>query len=76
MQLIADRFMVDADGRAFDLATGARVMLTIGSAGGVSEQRNWTDDCTTRRGLRHRAKAPLVDFGLTGECSRFEVCRP
>jgi len=73
MELIADRFAVHEDTRAFDLATGARVRLIVGSAGGVSEQRRWTDTCTARRELRHRARAVLVDFGLVGECSRFEV---
>ena len=73
MQLVADRFAVDDDGCAFDLATGARVTLTIGSAGGVSEQLRWTGQCTSRRALWHHARAPLVDFGLCGESSRFEA---
>ncbi len=73
MQLVADRFAVHEDGRAFDLATGARVTLIVGSAGGVSEQLRWTERCSSRRALCHRAMAPLVDFGLTGESSRFEA---
>ena len=73
MQLAADRFAVDEDGRAFDLATGARVSLKIGSAGGVSEQLRWTEHCDSLRGLHHRATASLVDFGLLGEASRFEA---
>ena len=75
MQLVADRFAVHEDGRAFDLATGARVTLIIGSAGGVSEQLRWTARCDTLRALHHRAIAPLVDFGLVGESSRFEAWR-
>src|SRR5437763_979575 len=43
MKLIADRFVAHEHGHAFDLATGARVMLTVGSAGGVSEQLRWSD---------------------------------
>ncbi len=73
MQLVADRFAVNDDGRAFDLATGTRVTLRLGSAGGVSDQMRWTEQCTARRALYHRAIARLVDFGLTGECSRFEA---
>ena len=73
MQLVADRFAVLEDGRAFDLSTGARVTLVISSAGGVSEQLRWSECCSSRRALRHRAMAPLVDFGLTGESSRFEA---
>src|SRR4029079_14297476 len=69
MELIADRFAAHDDTRAFDLATGARVRLIVGSAGGVSEQLRWTDVCTARRALHHRTRATLVDFGLVGECS-------
>ena len=73
MQLVADRLAVHADGRAIDLATGARVTLITGRAGGVSEQRQWTERCTELRSLRHCATAPLVDFGLIGESFRFEA---
>ena len=73
MQLMADRFAVHEDGRAFDLATGARVTLIAGSAGGVSDQLRWTERCASLQGRRHHAQAPLVDIGLVGECSRFEV---
>ena len=73
MKLVADRFAVHEDGRAFDLATGARVTLISGSAGGVSEQLRWTERCGVLRALRHRAVAPLVDFGLVGESLRFEA---
>jgi DNA-binding NtrC family response regulator len=73
MRLVADRFAVHEDGRAFDLSTGARVTLIIGSAGGVSEQLRWTQRCNALRTLRHRAMAPLVDYGLVGESSRFEA---
>src|SRR5436190_20760023 len=33
MQLVADRFAIDEDGRSLDLATGASVVLIVGSAG-------------------------------------------
>jgi len=73
MQLVADRFAVDEDGRAFDLSTGARVTLVVGSAGGISEQLRWVKRCDTLRARRHPAMAPLVDFGLVGAFSRFEA---
>ena len=80
MQLVADRFAVidGEDGRAFDLATGGTVVLVVGSAGGVSDQMRWTDRCGAFRTLHHRSIAPLVDFGLLGEASRFEAwsCGP
>jgi hypothetical protein len=73
MQLVADRFAVHEDGRAFDLSTGARVTLVVGSAGGISEQLRWVERCDTLRARRHPAVAPLVDFGLVGAFSRFEA---
>jgi DNA-binding NtrC family response regulator/tetratricopeptide (TPR) repeat protein len=73
MQLVADRFAVDADGRAIDLASAEPVVLTIGSAGGVSDQIRWSGRCATLSALHHHALAPLVDFGLVGEASRFEA---
>ncbi len=80
MQLVADRFVVEdrselRDGHAIDLATGERAVLTIGSAGGVSEQTRWTLRCDGLHRLHHRAIAPLLDFGLVGESSRFEAWR-
>ena len=83
MQLVADRFVVvgsESDKRlamdvAFDLATGARVVLGIGSAGGVSEQTRWTLRCDGLHRLHHRSIAPLLDFGVVGESSRFEAWR-
>jgi DNA-binding NtrC family response regulator/tetratricopeptide (TPR) repeat protein len=80
MQLVADRFAVlDGEcGRACDLATGGTVVLVVGSAGGVSDEMRWTDRCSALRALHHHSIAPLVDFGLLGEASRFEAwsCGP
>ena len=73
MQLVADRFAVDDDGGAIDLATASRVTLVTGTAGGLPEQRRWMARCDALRGLHHRAIAPLVDFGALGESSRFEA---
>jgi len=80
MQLVADRFVLE-DGiehgmrRAIDLATAAHVILAIGTAGGASEQARWSGRCDWLHRLRHRAIAPLVDFGIVGETSRFEAWR-
>jgi DNA-binding NtrC family response regulator len=44
----------------------------------VSDQLRWTDRCSALRALHHHSIAPLVDFGLLGEASRFEAwsCGP
>src|SRR5260370_42434056 len=78
MRLVADRFASGDDGDAVDLATGARVLFVAGSAGGVSDQLRWNERCDMLHALGHRAIAPLLDFGLVGQCSRFEAwaCGP
>ena len=80
MQLVADRFVLE-DGiehgsAARSISRPARASsLTIGTAGGVSEQTRWTVRCDWLHRLHHRAIAPLVDFGIVGETSRFEAWR-
>ena len=73
MRLVADRFAVDDEGRALDLATGNRVRVRVGAAGGVSEQLRWAERCAMFHTLHHRAIARLLDFGPLGESSRFEA---
>jgi two-component system response regulator AtoC len=80
MQLVADRFVLEdgieyGERGAVDLATGTRVILTIGRAGSVSEQTRWSLRCDWLHRLHHRSIAPLVDFGIVGESSRFEAWR-
>src|SRR5262249_46794166 len=78
MQLTADRFVCGDNQPAVDLATGARVQLIVGSAGAVADQMRWMERCDTLHAFGHPAIAPLVDFGLVGERSRFEAwgCGP
>jgi len=73
MQLIADRFAVGDNGDAIDLATGERVLIVMGTAGGVTDERRWSERCERLQAIVHRSVAPLVDFGLVGESSRFEA---
>ncbi len=73
MHLVADRFAMDDDSRAIDLATGEEVSLVVATAGGVAEQLRWTARCDALWRLRHRALARLVDYGPVGESSRFEA---
>src|SRR5258707_3071669 len=67
-----------SDGRAIDLATGRTATLVTGSAGGISDQARWSVRCDVLQRLHHRGVATLVDFGIVGECSRFEAwsCGP
>src|SRR4030095_9063924 len=80
MQLVGARFVLrhgieHGERRAIDLATAARVILTIGTAGGASEQTRWSVRCDWLHRLHHRSIAPLVDFGIVGETLRFEAWR-
>src|SRR5262249_18389055 len=80
MQLLADRFVIDAVWQdktqiALDLATGNRVILTLASAGGASEQGRWGLRCHTLQNLHHPVLAPLLDYGAVGEVQRFEAWR-
>ena len=73
MQLVADRFVVSAEGRAIDLSSGEEVLLVIGAAGRPSEQARWAGRCDRLSRLRHRGLAPLIDYGPLGEARRFEA---
>lgn len=74
MRLIADRFAQDDSGaQTIDLATGRRVVLHVGTAGGATEQARWSARCDALQQLHHPAIARLVDFGIVGASSRFEA---
>jgi DNA-binding NtrC family response regulator len=73
IELVADRFVVEASGGVVDLSTGDQVALIVSVAGGTSEQARWSARCDRFAGLHHRHIAPLVDFGLVGEVHRFEA---
>jgi DNA-binding NtrC family response regulator len=75
MKCVADRFVETANGDIVDLATGERVLLTIASAGGDTEQRRWMIRCDLFQKLHHPAIAMLIDYGLIGEGRRFEAWR-
>ncbi len=78
IQLVANRFVPMPGASAIDLATGARVVMTIATAGGASEQTRWAVRCDTLRARRHPSIARLVDFGTIGGGQRFEAwdCGP
>ena len=60
MELIADRFILDDDETALDLATGERVALTVAPAGSEREQQRWVLACDVAQRRHHPAnRAPL-----------------
>src|SRR5262245_44434682 len=73
MRLVADRFIEEDDGRVVDLATGARVLLTMDAAGDTPSQRQWAVRCDALQKLQHRRIVQLVDFGALGSSARFEA---
>src|SRR5262245_59550747 len=75
MRLVADRFVVEDNGRSFDLATGDRVVVLVSRSGDTAGQLRWAVRCDALQSLRHAAIAPLVDYGLIGTCERFEAWR-
>jgi DNA-binding NtrC family response regulator len=75
MECVADRFVETTNGEVVDLATGERVLLTIASAGGETDQQRWMIRCDLFQKLHHPAVAILVDYGLIGEAQRFEAWR-
>jgi hypothetical protein len=72
-RLVADRFVVDEQGAAIDLATGSRVQLEIAMRGAAAETERWAIRCRWFAALHHRCIAPLLDYGPLGEVHRFEA---
>ncbi len=73
VRLVADRFVVDEQGVAIDLATGSRVQLDIATRGAAAETERWAIRCRWFAALHHRSIAPLLDYGPLGEVHRFEA---
>jgi DNA-binding NtrC family response regulator len=75
VDLVADRFVVAEHGMAIDLSSGDRMQLLVSAAGTAVEQRCWASRCDRLLLVRHRAIAPLVDYGAIGKAHRFEAWR-
>ena len=77
MELVADRFVMQRDGGAIDLATGLRVFLRVAAADPAGDVR-WSARCDAVARMTHAALAPLVDYGALGKAERFEAwqCGP
>ena len=76
VELYANRFAVERNGRARDLATGQAVKLVESSAGGATEHVRWLARCDAIHALFHPRLAQLVDYGVIGEHRRFEAWTP
>ena len=73
MHLLVDRFAAVDTQTTIDLATGDSVDMTITSAGGEADERQWAVRCDASRRLHHPSVAALVDFGVIGDRQRFEA---
>jgi DNA-binding NtrC family response regulator len=79
-ELVADRFLAVPGNEIIDLATGDEVTLKIETVSGRvndAEQAAWALRCEWFFRRRHRALAPLIDYGALGRDARFEAwqCR-
>jgi hypothetical protein len=61
--------------RAIDVSSREPITLVHSSAGGPSEQLQWSLRCGRFASIYHPYIATLVDFGLIGEGRRFEAWR-
>ena len=75
IECFADRFVFIDRRRAIDLATGASVKILVEAAGSDEEQRQWVSRCDVRFQRSPAAEDVLVDYGRSGDASRFEAWR-
>jgi DNA-binding NtrC family response regulator/tetratricopeptide (TPR) repeat protein len=73
IQLVAGRFAMLPDSATIDLATGDQVTLSMGTAGGPSDQIAWASRCDALHRLLRRTHARLIDYGAVGDGQRFEA---
>ena len=73
--LLADRYLRCA-GCWIDLATARAVLVAVRDAGAKRSQVEWAERCAMLSLLRHPLLNPLIDFGVAGPASLFEVYAP
>jgi DNA-binding NtrC family response regulator len=73
IECFADRFILTDRRRAIDLATGATVRIVVDAAGSNEEQRQWASQCDARFQRWPATEDVLVDYGRSGDASRFEA---
>jgi tetratricopeptide (TPR) repeat protein len=70
--LLADRYL-RSSGCWIDLATARATSVVVLEAGARREQIAWAERCAMLSTLRHPLFNPLIDFGIAGPSSLFEV---
>ena len=73
--LLADRYL-RFSGCWIDLATARTVLVALRDPGAKRSQIAWAERCTMLARLRHPLFNPLIDFGVAGPASLFEVYAP
>jgi DNA-binding NtrC family response regulator len=73
--LLADRYL-HCSGCWIDLATARAVLVVVRDAGAKRSQIDWAERCAMLSTLRHPVLNPLIDFGVAGATSLFEVYAP
>jgi DNA-binding NtrC family response regulator len=73
--LLADRYLRCSD-CWIDLATARTVLVALREPGAKRNQIDWAERCGMLARLRHPLFNPLIDFGVAGPTSLFEVYAP
>jgi DNA-binding NtrC family response regulator/tetratricopeptide (TPR) repeat protein len=73
--LLADRYL-RCSGSWIDLATARVVLVALRDPGARRSQIDWAERCAMLARLRHPLLNPLIDFGVAGPTSLFEVYAP
>jgi transcriptional regulator with GAF, ATPase, and Fis domain len=71
--LVADRFVCDARGRAFDLATAAPVRLVERTVPPGAARAQWRDRCQALLDIWRSDAVPLIDYAEVGQTRCIEV---
>jgi DNA-binding NtrC family response regulator len=75
MLVLADRYL-RCSSCWIDLATARTVLVDLHDAGDRRSQIDWAERCSMLARLRHPLLNPLIDFGVAGPSSLFEVYAP
>jgi len=73
VHIVADRFVVDDDDTAEDLATGSAVRLRMLSPAGALDEALWVERCAALCGVGDPHIDRLIDYGVVDAGRRFEA---